>query len=1305
MSYSGAPNRGVPTDEYLQQRLNKISLDNEVQDEKLYSRNDGGYGTGESYDSHVDPVASTWDYSGPQTKNLDAIVTDLTPEEVRWFYKLEGEKRWLEFSGYDSHHIEMKYREIFDNTTSYSKFSAFSDDTSKPSGSHYTFPGSSSYFGTPSIRFPSKQGNQYSQMSNQNRYGEQLQHKIVVRGGLYDINFETWKCSSIYWPGEECQITRGTWFYEGTWQPLDQEHSRTVESKHLSMFQGHKLSEYVENETKGTVMHTEAFPDFIIEWISPNQIYLYSENTPSKVVRTVSTRLGFRKSTGYRLFRGYKNEASLNDRPDVEITHLVFVIHGIGQKMDTGRIIRNTSRDCVSWLKQKYFSNFPNHRAEFFPVEWRSNLQLDGDLVDAITPNTLQSLRQMLNASAMDIMYYTSPLYGGEVQRGLREELNRLYSMFSARNPYFMNKRGKISIIAHSLGCVILYDIIMGLKPGSLVENNQQGLLFQVQNFFCLGSPLSVFLALRWKDSQIPGKMGVILPQRLCHRLYNVFHPTDPVAYRIEPLLVKGYARVAPLIVQPYNASFRTPYAEMPTELIPPEQGSHDGNSGQGGNNKEEFSPGGTPKDKSWSLWGLRNKGGPRKSTDGCPEPLQEGLDYRLDYILRESNLGVSYLSALTSHTAYWTNYDVAYFILTQIFPEFESNDSSAYPEKNYSEKYSSYAGGNYSQEPQSNYENRNFPQYDGPNYGGSECGPYGGQNVDMGRQMEPPQNINYNQSPRFQQPNYQGGPDFKHPYSQNVDLQGFPTAEHPNYPPPHQVEPMQQGYGPYSLNQQHQGYPQSTNYPPGQHKPTQQNPQQTVPKSYQHPQPHQPPPNYSQQSQPNQVPINYPQHQQQPHPHQQLPHYAQQTHPNQSPGNYQQQQSQPPKSQMAYGQQQIPPHQQLPNFPQQQTQPHQHHPTYPQKQGHHTPQNYPQQSNYPQEHASYQNYPTSQAQNSQASQIVAGPAKNIQTKTGFFDKITEDKKPQGSVSPTKSTKSFFPSFNLSSLTSPVKNLSNSLSNISTQMSNIGKDTMGGNNAAVQSRPAAGFMGSSTQNKTMSPSFTQPSRPQSPQVQYSQGQFGQYQTVSQGPGPNQLLNQNLQQNIRSNSPYEVHSMGIRSGSPVSLQNRCSPMQYGPIETPVGAIKPKTIRLQPKVPSYEQKVQYGLEPTNVTTKTRCVSPLGQSRVICSGSRTSSVSGSYGLPPLGARSLSSGNLRNSTLVSATYPGSRSNFNYLSQSNYVSPTGLDRRTMSRPNLSTTGNSYTGSSLGMSSLVYNSPYGGSRTYLNREYSGPSSR
>lgn len=61
------------------------------------------------------------------------------------------------------------------------------------------------------------------------------------------------------------------------------------------MFQGHKLNEYIDNESKGTIIHKETFPDFIVEWISPNQIHLYSEKTPSKVVRTVTTRLGFRK--------------------------------------------------------------------------------------------------------------------------------------------------------------------------------------------------------------------------------------------------------------------------------------------------------------------------------------------------------------------------------------------------------------------------------------------------------------------------------------------------------------------------------------------------------------------------------------------------------------------------------------------------------------------------------------------------------------------------------------------------------------------------------------------------------------------------------------------------------------------------------------------------------------------------------------------------------------------------------------------------------------------------------------------------
>lgn len=51
-----------------------------------------------------------------------------------------------------------------------------------------------------------------------------------------------------------------------------------------------------------------------------------------------------------------------------------------------------------------------------------------------------------------------------QITRGLTQELNRLYSLFCSRNPDF-EKNGKVSIVAHSLGCVITFDIMTGWDP------------------------------------------------------------------------------------------------------------------------------------------------------------------------------------------------------------------------------------------------------------------------------------------------------------------------------------------------------------------------------------------------------------------------------------------------------------------------------------------------------------------------------------------------------------------------------------------------------------------------------------------------------------------------------------------------------------------------------------------------------------------------------------------------------------------------------------------------------------------------
>ena len=50
--------------------------------------------------------------------------------------------------------------------------------------------------------------------------------------------------------------------------------------------------------------------------------------------------------------------------------------------------------------------------------------------------------------------------------------------------------------------------------------------------------------------------------------------------------------------------------------------------------------------------------------------PDGQRLAYRMDYVLRET--GNTYIAAVTSHTTYWSNIDVANFMLSKLHPELE---------------------------------------------------------------------------------------------------------------------------------------------------------------------------------------------------------------------------------------------------------------------------------------------------------------------------------------------------------------------------------------------------------------------------------------------------------------------------------------------------------------------------------------------------------------------------------------------------------------------------------------------------------
>ena len=96
----------------------------------------------------------------------------------------------------------------------------------------------------------------------------------------------------------------------------------------------------------------------------------------------------------------------------------------------------------------------------------------------------------------------------------------------------------------------------------------QSGLLFRIENFFCLGSPLAVFLTLRWRDPQNQEYHEHILPRSLCKYLYNVYHPCDPVGYRVEPIFMKFYSQIEPVHLFGADEPNKVPYNDIPLQPL-----------------------------------------------------------------------------------------------------------------------------------------------------------------------------------------------------------------------------------------------------------------------------------------------------------------------------------------------------------------------------------------------------------------------------------------------------------------------------------------------------------------------------------------------------------------------------------------------------------------------------------------------------------------------------------------------------------------------------------------------------------------
>jgi DDHD domain len=400
-------------------------------------------------------------------------------------------------------------------------------------------------------------------------------------------------------------------------------------------------------------------------------------------------------------------------------------------------------------------------RVEYLPVEWHEAFSiltqrrspLPNDLISSrgrnlarnvmiedISLKTIPNMREFANDTLMDVLFFMSPEHHQLIIDVVTHEMNfgtysfffsNVVAMLSAhfsRLPFTSSEvlekfrettgfDGRISVIGHSLGSVISWDILnhqnvdapltadasanvplrnvssmdsMGSSSyqsddtatPELTSNASNFMMdalnrtnanpdyrtiypqlnFMVDNLFLLGSPVPVFLMIRNQRKPLSADFSL----RGCRRVFNIFHPYDPVAYRLEGCIDPRNALFEPALIRHWNGGLRVQYRTrrlwrklvettcqtQRTVIEAFEQGMA-GAFGIGREDDDSVSE--TSEDRN-------------SISNVVTGQLNEGR--RIDYMLQEKEIenANEYVAALAAHSSYWLAKDLSLFIARQIY-------------------------------------------------------------------------------------------------------------------------------------------------------------------------------------------------------------------------------------------------------------------------------------------------------------------------------------------------------------------------------------------------------------------------------------------------------------------------------------------------------------------------------------------------------------------------------------------------------------------------------------------------------------
>ncbi|KAH9725491.1 phospholipase SGR2 [Citrus sinensis] len=308
---------------------------------------------------------------------------------------------------------------------------------------------------------------------------------VPVKGGLYEVDLVRRHCFPVYWNGDNRRVLRGHWFARKgglDWLPIREDVAEQLEIAYRS--QGLHALFTGEDDTWEAWLNVDASGFSSIISFSGNGIKLrrgYSQTISANPSKDELRQQKEEEMDDYcsqflpaklLKFCFYKTDIHNSAYLQVPVRHLVFMVHGIGQRLEKSNLADDVGnfrhitvhlaelRHITVHLAERHLTlhHRGTQRVLFIPCQWRKGLKLSSETaVEKITLDGVRGLRVMLSATVHDVLYYMSPIYCQDIINSVSNQLNRLYLKFLKRNPGY---DGKVSIHGHSLGSVLSYDIL-----------------------------------------------------------------------------------------------------------------------------------------------------------------------------------------------------------------------------------------------------------------------------------------------------------------------------------------------------------------------------------------------------------------------------------------------------------------------------------------------------------------------------------------------------------------------------------------------------------------------------------------------------------------------------------------------------------------------------------------------------------------------------------------------------------------------------------------------------------------------------